>query len=226
MYIYNNLFIRVRCLLLCVFISVSILLLLWSSWWINRLDAPQDFRAVHCCQAITPPKKEKHIVGKTKQKIHTHTQTRMPQTQKKSTTGTTPPTRPKKKTTKLSEAFGDIISDPVVDWLHRGTPMVWICAASQQGYSDVTPRVLAAFFDDSEGLGKYGAALRIGCILRIEMTCSHWINHHVPAFTHYSLLNQESPQGRSHKRCNLPLICLSYQFFFHCYGSSWETSII
>lgn len=51
--------------------------------------------------------------------------------------------------------------------------MVWICAASQQGYSDVTPRVLAAFFDDSEGLGKYGAALRIGCILRIEMTCSH-----------------------------------------------------
>lgn len=97
----------------------------------------------------------------------------MPQTQKKSTTGTTPPTRPKKKTTKLSEAFGDIISDPVVEWLHRGTPMVWICAASQQGYSDVTPRVLAAFFDDSEGLGKYGAALRIGCILRIEMTCSH-----------------------------------------------------
>ena len=38
--------------------------------------------------------------------------------------------------------------------------MVWICAASQQGYSDVTPRVLAAFFDDSEVLGKYGAALK------------------------------------------------------------------
>ena len=46
----------------------------------------------------------------------------------------------------FSEAYGDIIVDPVVEWPHRGTPMVWICAASQQGYSDVTSRAPAAFF--------------------------------------------------------------------------------
>eukprot|EP00434_Breviolum_minutum_P001720 symbB.v1.2.001527.t1/scaffold83.1/size345278/11 len=44
-------------------------------------------------------------------------------------------------------AFGDIISDPVVEWLHRGTPMVWICAASQQGYSDVTPRYSSRWWE-------------------------------------------------------------------------------
>eukprot|EP00438_Fugacium_kawagutii_P026551 Skav203809 [mRNA] locus=scaffold1236:289215:294949:+ [translate_table: standard] len=37
-------------------------------------------------------------------------------------------------------AYGDIIRYPAVEWPHRGTPMVWICAAGEQGYVDVTPR--------------------------------------------------------------------------------------
>eukprot|EP00435_Cladocopium_sp_Y103_P001362 s2188_g1.t1 len=37
-------------------------------------------------------------------------------------------------------AFGEIIPFPETGWLHRGTPMVWICAAGEHGYLDVTPR--------------------------------------------------------------------------------------
>ncbi|CAK9084948.1 unnamed protein product [Durusdinium trenchii] len=37
-------------------------------------------------------------------------------------------------------AFGDLVRFPVVEWLHRGTPMVWICASSRNGSVDVTPR--------------------------------------------------------------------------------------
>ncbi|CAL1142699.1 unnamed protein product [Cladocopium goreaui] len=37
-------------------------------------------------------------------------------------------------------AFGEIIPFPETGWLHRGTPMVWICAAGDKGYLDVTPR--------------------------------------------------------------------------------------
>lgn len=40
----------------------------------------------------------------------------------------------------MCEAYGDIIRYPAVEWPHRGTPMVWICAAGEQGYVDVTPR--------------------------------------------------------------------------------------
>ena len=117
------------------------------------------FRAVHCCQAITRKTKKETCSWQNQTKTYTHT----------NKTATDPKQNERflcfsaaKKVnhwhvplhaTQLSEAFGDIISDPVVEWLHRGTPMVWICAASQQGYSDVTPRALAAFFDDSEGLG-------------------------------------------------------------------------
>lgn len=162
-YIYTYLFIGVRCLLLCVFISVSILLLLWSSWWINRFH-PNILELSTVAKPLPPQKRETYSWQNQQKNTHRNKNATDPQTQrtpfvfqprKKSTTGTTPPTRQKKNTI-FSEAFGDIISDPVVEWLHRGTPMVWICAASQQGYSDVTPRVLAAFFfsDDSEGLGK------------------------------------------------------------------------
>ena len=113
---------------------------------------------------LLPKKKRETYSWQDQQEIHTPT--RMPQTPKKNERFLCFSAAKKVDhrdiplhVTKLSEAFGDIISDPVVEWLHRGTPMVWICAASQQGYSDVTPRALAAFFDDSEGLEKDGAAL-------------------------------------------------------------------
>ena len=47
------------------------------------------------------------------------------------------------------KAFGDIIRYPAVEWMHRGTPMVWICAAGESGYLDVTPRAL-----DTNGTGR------------------------------------------------------------------------
>ncbi|CAJ1365604.1 unnamed protein product, partial [Effrenium voratum] len=38
-------------------------------------------------------------------------------------------------------AFGDIVRHPVVEWPHRGTPMLWICAAGEGFFlRDVTPR--------------------------------------------------------------------------------------
>ncbi|CAE7307437.1 Xpc, partial [Symbiodinium sp. CCMP2456] len=42
-------------------------------------------------------------------------------------------------------AFGDLVRHPVVEWPHRGTPMLWICAAGIDAnggfrYRDVTAR--------------------------------------------------------------------------------------
>lgn len=38
------------------------------------------------------------------------------------------------------EAYGEVARYPVVEWLHRGTPMTWIVAAQEKGFVDVTPR--------------------------------------------------------------------------------------
>lgn len=47
----------------------------------------------------------------------------------------------------IDTIFGDVVAHPVVHWIHRGTPMLWLCSADEPLYADCSDTSRCRFRD-------------------------------------------------------------------------------